>query len=299
MIEHAVQGPVVVGVDGSSEALAAVDEAAGEADRRGRALRVVHGFIWPYMHVPLGPSAGGPPEGGLRHQAEHIVDEAVARARSTVAGVSVTGELITGSGAGVLIGCSHTACLVVVGNRGLGAFGGLLLGSVGVHVAGHATCPILICRGRGDATLPVLLAADGSPANEPAVGFAFEEATLRGVPLVALHVWSHPASTGPGDMQPLVHDEDLVEDEEIRVLAEALAGWHDRYPDVDVRRQVVRGHIRKTIIDATSGAQLVVVGARGHGGFTGMLLGSVSQSVLNHASCPTVIVAHPHSRPEQ
>jgi nucleotide-binding universal stress UspA family protein len=293
------QGAVVVGVDGSSEALAAVDLAAAEAVARGRTLRVVHGFIWPYMHVPLGPSGTGPPEGGLRHQAEHIVDEAVARARATVADLAVTGEVITGSGAEALIGCSHTASLVVVGDRGLGAFGGLLVGSVAVHVAAHATCPIMICRGRADATLPVLLAADGSPANDPAVGFAFEEATLRGVPLVALHVWSHPASTGPGDMQPLVHDEDLAQDEETRGLDGALAGWHDRYPDLEVRRQVRHGHVRKTIIDATRDAQLVVVGARGHGGFTGMLLGSVSQSVLHHASCPTVIVPHPHSRPKQ
>jgi nucleotide-binding universal stress UspA family protein len=83
------------------------------------------------------------------------------------------------------------------------------------------------------------------------------------------------------------------------MLVEALAGWHDRYPDLQVRRQVVHGHVRKTIIDATRDAQLIVVGARGLGGFTGMLLGSVSQSVLHHAHCPTMIVPHPHNRPKQ
>jgi nucleotide-binding universal stress UspA family protein len=150
----------------------------------------------------------------------------------------------------------------------------------------------MISRGTTDPILPVLVAVDGSPASNPAVGFAFAEAALRGVALVALHVWAHPVSIGPGDMQPLVYDEALVTDEETRVLAEALAGWHDRFPDVEVRRQVVHGHIRKTIIEATAGAQLVVVGARGRGGFAGLLLGSVSQSVLHHAGCPTVIVAH-------
>jgi len=244
--------------------------------------------------VPLGPSSAGPPDGGLRHQAEDIVAEAIARARTAVPGLQITGEVIPGSGGGVLIGCSRTASLIVVGDRGLGAFLGLLLGSVAVHVAAHATCPVMVSRGKTDTSLPVLLAVDGSPANEPAVGFAFAEASARGVPLVALHVWSHPASTGPGDMQPLVYDEGLVQDEEMRVLAEALAGWDDQYPDVDVRRHVVHGHVRKTIIDATGGAQLVVVGARGRGGFAGLLLGSVSQSVLHHASCPTVIVPHPH-----
>jgi nucleotide-binding universal stress UspA family protein len=294
MSEYTETGPVVVGVDGSNEALAAVDLAAAEAVWHARPLRVVHGFIWPYMHVPLGPAEGGPPEGGLRHQAERVVADAVARARAAAPALSVTGEVITGSAAAVLTECSRSASMVVVGDRGLGAFGGLLLGSVGVHVAAHATCPVLISRGKTDATLPVLVAVDGSPANEPAIGFAFAEAAVRAVPLVALHVWAHPASAGPGDMEPLVYDETLVDQEETRVLAEALAGWHEQFPDVEVHRRVVHGHIRRTIIDATATAQLVVVGARGHGGFAGLLLGSVSQSVLHHASCPTAIVPQAH-----
>lgn len=286
-------GAVVVGVDGSKEALAAVDLAAAEAAWHARPLRIVHGFIWPYMHVPLGPSEIGPPEGGLRHQADRLVDEAVARARAAAPGVRVTGEVHTGSGGEVLIECSRTASQIVVGDRGLGAFAGLLLGSVAVHVAAHTACPILISRGTTNPELPILVAVDGSPANEAAVGFAFAEANARGVSLVALHVWAHPMSSGPGDMQSLVYDEAVVQEEETRVLAEALAGWHDQYPDVPVQRRTVHGRIRRTIIDAAREAQLVVVGARGHGGFTGLLLGSVSQAVLHHSPCPTAIVPTP------
>lgn len=283
-------GAVVVGVDGSKEALTAVDLAVAQAVRHGRPLRVVHGFIWPYMRVPLGPSELGPPEGGLRNQAERLVEEAVEYARAAAPELAVTGELITGSGGEALIKASQTAALVVVGDRGLGAFAGLLLGAVSVHVAAHASCPVLVSRGTVHPELPVLVAVDGSPANDAAIGFAFAEASAQGVPLVALHVWKHPMSTGPGDMQPLVYDPAVVREDEIRVLTDALAGWREQYPDVDLRPRSVQGRIRASIIEATAQAQMVVLGARGHGGFTGMLLGSVSQSVLHHSACPVAIV---------
>lgn len=289
-------GAVVVGVDGSPESLVAVDLAAREAALRGRALRVVHGYSPGYVYFPPGVLPGGSFEEEMRRQADRIVAGAVARARDADHTITVTGEVIDASGAQVLITCSRSASLVVVGDRGLNAFTGLLLGSVAIQVTAHATAPVLVVRGTSDPMLPVLLAADGSPANDPAVGFAFEEAALRGAALVAMHVWSQPAPIGPGDVQPLVYDENLVVDEEERVLAEALAGWHGKYPDVEVHRQIMHGGIRRTIIDATRYAQLVVVGARGHGGFAGLLLGSVSQAVLHHSACPTVVVPHPHGR---
>jgi len=283
--------PIVVGVDGSPESLIAAEAAAREATLRGLTLRVVHAFIWPYMrNVPLGPSEFGPPEGGLENQANQIVADAIARVRQAAPGVEVTGEVITGSAAQVLIAASAEASMAVVGDRGLGAFTGLLAGSVAVHAAAHATCPVMIVRGEVDPGAPVLLATDGSPAADPAVGFAFEEAALRGATLVALHVWRHPMPSGPGDMQPLVYDEAIAREDEERVLAEALAGWRDKFPDVVVRKVVVHGHIRRTVIDATQDAQLVVLGSRGHGGFTGLLLGSVSQAALHHSACPVVIV---------
>lgn len=287
--------PVVVGVDGSASSLEAVDLAAREAALRGRPLRIVHAFIWPYLHVPLGPSPYGPAEGGLRHEAERLLADACARARSAAPDTPAHGELITGAAATVLRECSHSAALLVVGDRGLGGFTGLLVGSVAVQLAAHATCPIIVARGAADPTKPVLLGVDGSPANDPAVGFAFEEAALRGVPLAALHTWTHPVSTGAGDMLPLVYDAADVEAEEARVLAEALAGWHDKYPDAVVHRKLLRGGARKALIEATRGAQLVVVGARGRNGFTGLLLGSVSQAVLHHAACPVAVVPHPRT----
>ncbi len=292
--EHSpLHRPVVVGVDGSASSLAAIDLAVREATLRRRPLCLVHAFIWPYLHVPLGPSPYGPPEGGLRHQAERILADAYTRAHTTGPNLDIHGELVTGEAAAVLLHSSRTAELIVVGDRGLGGFTGLLIGSVAVQLAAHATCPVLVARGTADPAAAVLLGADGSPANDPAVGFAFEEAALRGVPLIALHAWHHPVSTRPGDMLPLVYDPAEIEAEETRLLAEALAGWHDKYPDLTVHRELAHTSTRKALIQATQRAQLVVVGTRGRGGFTGLLLGSVSQAVLHHAACPVAVVPHP------
>ncbi|MQS37876.1 universal stress protein, partial [Streptomyces katsurahamanus] len=151
----------------------------------------------------------------------------------------------------------------------------------------------LVVRGRPDPAGPVLLAVDGSPQAEAAVGFAFAEASLRGAELVALHAWSGWTGRGdddPGHPQNLVDDAGRLGDTEERVLAEALAGWQAKYPDVTVRRDLVRKSARQALIEASEEAQLLVVGARGRGGFTGLLLGSVSQAVLHHAHCPVAVV---------
>ncbi len=291
--EHSpLHRPIVVGLDGSASSNAALDLAIHEATQRRRPLSLVHAFIWPYLHVPLGPSPYGPPEGGLRHEAERILADAYTRAQTAAPDLDIRGELVTGEAAQVLLDAARTAELIIIGDRGLGGFTGLLIGSVAVQLAAHASCPVMVARGTVDPAAPVLLGVDGSPANGPAVGFASEEAALRGVPLLALHAWTHPVSTGPGDMLPLVYDPAAVEADETRVLADALAGWHDKYPDVTVRRELVHAGARKALIDASSHAQLIVVGTRGRGGFAGLLLGSVSQAVLHHAACPVAVVPH-------
>ena len=282
--------PVVVGVDGSASALMAVRLAADEAAVRNRPLRVVHAFIWPQLRAPLGPSPFGPAEGGLRNQAERVVAEAVAEATKATPGVTVTGAVVTGAPAVVLIRESRHAALVVTGSRGLGGFSGLLVGSVAVQVAAHAECPVTVARGTPRPDGPVVVGVDGSPLSNLAVGFAAEEAALRGTDLVAVRAFAGPVSTGPGDMLPLVYDMDLLESQENLVLAESLAGIRERYPDVPVTARLVRGRTADALIEQSRSAQLVVLGARGLGGFAGLLLGSVSQAVLHHAHCPLAIV---------
>ncbi|AZQ39492.1 universal stress protein [Streptomyces cyaneochromogenes] len=287
-----MNGPVVVGVDGSPSSMAAVEVAAREAGLRGVGLRLVHAFSWPAAHVP--PGRPWEPSGaGLRELIDGTLAKAQRRAHEAAPGIDVMREVLVGEPVMVLEIESRSASLAVVGSRGLSRFGALLLGSTAGHLAAHAACPVLVVRGRPDPAGPVLLAVDGSPAARGAAEFAFAQASLHGTDLVALHAWntqSERAYDGPSDPPFVTYDEDRLRDEAERVLAEALGGLGEKYPDVAVHRTLVRGRIRHSLIEASAEAGLVVVGARGRGGFAGLLLGSVSQAVLHHAHCPVAVV---------
>jgi nucleotide-binding universal stress UspA family protein len=188
-----------------------------------------------------------------------------------------------------LVGESAEAALVVLGSRGLGGFSGLLVGSTAVQLAGRARCPIAVVRG-ASAVGPVVVGVDGTPAGEGAIGFAFAQASLWDAELIAVHAWSdlildaaHLTGSGAIDFGPL-------EQRSAELLAERLAGWQEKYPDVHVRREVVRERPTKALLRRAEHARLVVVGSRGRGGFRGLLLGSTSQHLLHHAACPVAVV---------
>lgn len=285
--------PVVVGVDGSPSSLAAVEAAAYEAGLRRVGLRMVHAFGSPSMRVPGGGPPWSPAQAGVRELVDGTLDRAEQRARDVAPHVDVTREVSVGDPTAVLEIESHTASLVVVGSRGLGAFGSLLLGSTAVQLAAHGRCPVLVVRGRENPGGPVLLAVDGSPAGGPAVEFAFAEASMRGADLVALLVWntwSEPAHEGPPTALDVIVDVERLREDERRVLDETLEPWRRRCPGVAVERRLVRSRVRPALLEASGDARLVVCGARGRGGFTGLLLGSVSQALLHHASCPVAVV---------
>ncbi|HET6479981.1 MAG TPA: universal stress protein [Actinoplanes sp.] len=281
---------IVVGVDGSAGSLSAVQAAACEAVERGRPLRVVHAFIWPSLGVAVGPAVDGPSDTGMRTFAERILADAIIEAEKAAPGVHATAALVDGAPAPVLLGESRDAVLLAVGNRGLGGFGSLVLGSVALHLTAHADCPVLVVRGPGRTTGPVVVGVDGSPGSESAVGFALEAAARRKTSLTAVHAWGAFDSASQQDLLPLANEPGRLEGAERRVLSESLAGWAQRYPEVDIRQETVRGRAAAALIERSQDAQLVVTGARGRGGFAGLLLGSVSQTVLHHAGCPVVVV---------
>ena len=281
---------VVVGVDGSTGSLSAVRAAASEAVERGRPLRIVHAFIWPSLGVAVGPAVNGPSDMGMRSTAEHILTEAVTEAEKAAPGVHASAALVDGAPAPVLLGESRDAVLLVIGDRGLGGFGSLMLGSVALHTTAHADCPVMVVRGQERDTGPVVVGIDGSAGSEAAVGFAIEEAARRNTGLTAVHAWEAFDSRGQKDALPLVNEPGALQDEENRVLSESLAGWAQQYPEVAIRQDLVRGRPAAALIERSQNAQLLVTGARGRGGFTGLLLGSVSQTVLHHAGCPVAVV---------
>ena len=292
MTAHETGRPILVGVDGSDSAIEATRWAAREAERRGVGLRLVQAFGW-----PRGRHLGDPGLGVEYRQAMHRLGEQQVAAAAGAAGdvaPDVVVEQLVEDGYPIprLVADSREAQLVVVGDRGLGAVTGLLIGSVAVAVAAHAACPVVVVRGAvqgvtGPPQGPVVVGVDGSPVSEAALAFAFAVAAGRNAPLVAVHTWWDLA-IDPA-LAPLL-DWEAIEGDEHQLLAERLAGWGEKYPDVEVRRVVTRDRAAHALIARTEGAQLVVVGSRGRGGFAGLLLGSVSHAVLHRASCPVAIV---------
>jgi len=292
MREGAGRWPVVAGVDGSECGLQAVRWAAAEAARRHLPLRLVAAHAWPAGGLVGDPGLGVDPRAVLRDLALRHLDVAAGEAAQVADDVEVERVEVTGFPEAVLGSESRRAELVVVGDRGLGGFTGLLVGSVAVALAAHAECPVVVVRGMEPdlaAPLPerIVVGVDGSPASEAALAFAFDAADLRRVPLAAVHAW-WDLVVDP-TMGPLV-DWDAVDADEHEVLAERLAGWAESYPDVPVRRLVVRDRPARALVEESGRAQLVVVGSRGRGGLRGMLLGSVSQALLHHAHCPVAVV---------
>lgn len=280
-------GAVVVGVDGSDSAMQAVRWAAGEARSMHRPLRVVHASIWPMVNhpVPLGVPAQYHAE--LAEEARRWVHHARQIAEDAAPGVAVKGEVLTGAAAPALLREADSAYEVVVGSRGLGGFTGLMVGSVAAALTHHARCPVIVVRGEGDPSGPVVVGVDGTRASELALGFAFEAASRAGAPLHAVHTWSD-VEIGDAWLAPV--DWEALADDERRLLAQRLAGWQEKYPDVAVERLVVRDRPAHQLLESGRRARLLVVGSRGRGGFTGMLLGSTSRALVYHAPCPLAVV---------
>lgn len=292
--------PVVVGVDGSPSALEAVRVAAREAAARHRPLRVVNAFLWPLLGTPLGPVAVPLPDERPRQEAGKLVAEAVDEARKIDAELQITGEVVDGGPVAVLLRESRNAALLVLGHRGLGGFTELLVGSAAVHLSARADCPVLVVREAPRADGPVVVGVDGSALSDEAVAFAFAEAAQRGTELVAVRAWLYPASAGMheayGDIMPFVYDPEKLRADEERGLAEAIAGWAERYPEVPVRPKLVAAAPARALVEESTDAQLTVVGAHGRSSLGGLLLGSVSHAVLHHCRSPLAIVRHHKDR---
>jgi nucleotide-binding universal stress UspA family protein len=283
---------VVVGIDGSGEALLAVRWAAAEAARRNVPLRVVTAFSWSHDH-PLGWAAfDGDYRTALLELADRQLAEAVVVAAEVIGPGDVEHELISGTAIPVLRAESRRAGLLVLGDRGLGAIGGLLVGAVADALSTHGECPVVLVRTAPgcpveDRTRPVVVGVDGSPASEGALGFAFDAAAARGVSLTAVHTWWDVL--GMVTMAPML-DWPALQANEQEVLAERLAGWAANYPDVAVRRLVTRDHPAHALVEQSRQAQLIVVGSRRRAAAARLALGSVGHAVRHRAHCSVAIV---------
>lgn len=285
---------VVVGVDASSTSEATVRLAAEEAVRHRQPLHLLHVLQFP---VATGPVPFTVNIEAMAEGSRATLADLASQQRLLHPELEITTRVVIGSPVAELIEASRTARMVVVGCRGRGGFAALVLGSVSAQLAEHAHGPVVVVRPvDGDPqsrlTLPVLVGVDGSATSQAAVGFAFAEADARGVALIAQLVWWAPSYEGLNTVDPWF-DEEEVKQESARALAEGLAGWCEKFPDVTVENRLIQGVVPEAeLVDASDHAGLVVVGSRGRGGFAGLLLGSVGQALIHHAACPVAIV-HP------
>ncbi|MET8911314.1 universal stress protein [Micromonospora sp. NPDC004551] len=286
--------PVVVGVDGSSTSLTAAEHAARAAVARSRPLHVVHGYLHPLGYgVPLNPYDLGVP--APTEESRKMLEQVGAELADRHPGLRVEVRQVAGGPGVTLIEESRRAELVVVGSRGVGGFAGLLLGSVSNQVAQHAHCPALVVRPAEQPIPvqgPVLVGVDGSEPAGHAVRLAADEAVRRDAELVLVQV--RTPERGAVAPDAAAEATAAAQAESAELLAGAAARIRTDHPVLRVVERPLRGESpEQALIEASGEAALVVVGSRGRGGFAGLLLGSVSQALVQHAHCP-VLVAHPY-----
>jgi nucleotide-binding universal stress UspA family protein len=295
---YVMLAPVIAGVDGSAESLAAAEWAAREAERRGRRLRLVHAW-------DRGPRPGGEASAGAvqRHLARRVLRQAEDRVRAASPGTRLDDEQARGPATEVLLHAAAQAHLLVLGSRGPSGFTGFLVGSVALGVIAKAERPVVLVRAGEEATDEHLPAADGSastrtgcrdvvvgvdvadPSGET-IEFAFEEARLRAARLRAVYARQPGGAVGP---QPQESTADIPRE----LLDDLLRPWREKYPDVEVLATVATGRAQSVLVRAASGASLLVVGHRLADRPVGPRTGPVTHAAVHHVDRPVAVVPHP------
>ncbi len=285
-------GPLVVsGVDGSECGRHAARWAADEADRRHGRLLLVHAYALP----AVGYSGYNPFPSDLlatlEEEAHDTVNSLAAELQRDHPAICIGTFVTYGEAVTVLRCAASRAALAVVGGHRTNRIA-MALGSVAGRFAAGSHVPVAVVHSADTpGTGPVVVGIDGSPAGEPAIGFAFQEADLRGTALVAVHTWTSPVAMAPVPVySATVVDEGSIEQSERALLSQRLAGWADKYPDVRVEQILARDVPAKAILQHSADAQLVVVGTRWHAALSALLLGSTSQALITHSAAPVVVV---------
>ncbi|BCL32847.1 universal stress protein [Streptomyces aurantiacus] len=283
--------PITVGADGTAESLAALHWAAREAVRRALPLRVVHAWE---------KSDGGKDQDQDQDRTADV-REALVRTAGDVTerhpGLTVTTDLVDGGPVEALVSAAAQAETLVLGSRGHGAIVGFLLGSVGQQVIAESTRPVVLVRAADQAESEaggreIVVGQQGGPEDSAAaLEFAFEAAAARGAALRVVRAWSLPTvfTYSPGSLA-LLDEAGGLEPYEKKALAEALAPWLERFPDVPVTQHVEMGSAGEVLLSVAARAQLMVVGRRAHRSAVGSRIGSVAHAVVHHAPSPVAVV---------
>ncbi|NAS23559.1 universal stress protein [Herbidospora sp. NEAU-GS84] len=273
---------IVVGVDGSSPSLAAVQYAAEDAARRHAALRIIHARSAAVRDAELNAVQE-------RHHQE-VLAEAQRRAWECAPDIRISAQLVVGPPAERLREAAHDADEVVIGSRGKGGFAGLILGSVSLSMVGHIPGPVVVVRKPAQRIYGKLVVGyDGGDESETALEFAFAEADRRGARLKLVYAWEPPSFAASAVVYGALLQQ--LFDERITSVWQQLAPWTLKYPHIPVERLATCGHPVFLLSEESRTADLVIVGSRGRGTFASTALGSVGHGLLHRAHCPVAVVA--------
>lgn len=286
------QRPIVVGIDGSRAAERAARWAAEQArDRRAR-LQLVHTLTWPYAGVAVSTDEDRDVADGLHSGAEQLLDTLAGELTAVLPRERIGWRIEQGDPVAALCADASRAQEIVLGGRGIGGLTGLLVGSTATAVAMAAHCPVVVLPDESTASVSdrrsVVVAVEAEGRDEDVLAFAFAEAAARGTDVVAVHAWQDAGvDAGIHTVSPLLDWADVSADAQ-RLLAESLAGWREKEPDVPVREVVVRERTAQALLAVGLTAQLLVVGRTPHGRLP--RFGSATHAVLHRAGCPVAVV---------
>lgn len=295
---------VVVGYDGSTQSAAAVRWAANQAVCEGWALEVVH--VWGFAGREGGGAGGSWLGLAVQAQVQEVADEGTRLAREAAPGVTVRAVVANGPPAAALVQHAQDARLVVLGRHGAGRRPGALVGSVTSGVLHHAHCAVAVvpeethAGGTGE---PVVVGFDASPGGYGALETACDQARLHGTGVSVVVAWNTTGEASSVSYWVLAYPNrssaEVALDDAERVLERARS-WSASRHDVSVSCDVAEGRAADVLVRRSRHASLVVVGTRGRGGFTSLVLGSTSRAVVQRAHCPVLVTrtAQPLREPE-
>lgn len=277
---------IVVGVDGSENAMRAAEWAAREAAARGAPLMLLHAIKTPEVYS-LEPSDR---VSRMRGEGGALLNHISERLRAQFPDLHLTTEVSDLTAAQALIGLSGNASLVVSGTRGYGGFAGMMVGSTSRKLAMHAHCPLVVVRdGLSTESLEEVVVGVEPDQDVVPIRYAFAAAARYGAVLHAVRVW-HPHAEYSSVAEGYCEDLAATRADEIEAVNKLLGPVASSHPEVRIEVSAGRGNTVPVLIEAARGTRLLVVGAHRHRGPLAVGAGYVVDGLLAHAVTPVAVV---------
>lgn len=285
---------IVVGYTGEKASLPAVEVAARLATREDQPLLIVTAFDGPALDLSLYAVFGAPDQAQIEEWCAPAFAEAEAAARAQGA-TDIRQKVILGPPSAALLKAAEPDDILIVGQRHRGEFTSAVLGSVAIQVSAHAPCPVVVIGkdAHNDWTGPVVVGVDGSETSRRAAQVAARFAARHDLPLTVVAAWQEELLVGVGEVwaYPAMHDDDSGIADATRAMVDQIAAeLHRSHPELAVTTRVERGDPAGVLLDASRDATLLITGTRGRGGFTGLMLGSISHQLIHQARVPVMTV---------